>query len=132
MGNCCIGPINDQPLGLPQGSVRSIIAILTIILAFLTGATTIGILLWKEQYTISVGILGTMFSIISAIVGYYFGGKAADAANNLAANVQHQLLESKNAEVARLTQANDRILQSRGIVMNPHYQNDHVVEIGTN
>jgi hypothetical protein len=91
-------------------------------------------MIWYQQYTIAVGILGTMFSVVASIVSFYFGQKTADAANSLVANVQQQLIDSKNAEVARLTQTNERMLHSRGIIMNPHYQNgddDHVIEIGT-
>jgi len=134
MGNCCCGPNPNESCGYPPGTIRSLIAILTIVLTYITGAVTIGIMIWYQQYTIAVGILGTMFSIIAAVIGHYFGQKAADSANGLVANVQQQLIDSKNAEVARLTQTNERMLHSRGIVMNPHFQNrddDHVIEIGT-
>jgi hypothetical protein len=65
-----------------------------------------------------------MFSVISAVVGYYFGSKAADAANQLAASAQQTIIDAKDAELQREHQRSLR--QSP----QPHGHDDEVIQIG--
>src|SRR5437764_233774 len=112
MGNVCCGPNQNESCGWPPGTIRAILALPAIILTFIISAVVVILLIVNyQQYTIAVGLLGTMFSVISAIVGYYFGTKAGDTATEMVADTQRQIadahrqiIDSKDAELSRMIQ----------------------------
>lgn len=125
MPSFCCGSNPNEACGWPPGTVRAFIAIFIITLTFLTAVVSVILLIVNyQQYTIAVGLLGTMFSVISAVVGYYFGTKAADTANKLVADSQRQIIQSKEAELSRM-------MEPRQLRMNSHFQNnrDTVIEM---
>lgn len=102
MGNCCCGPNKDEACGWPKNTIRSLLAVSLSILAFLMAAATIGILVWYQQYTVAVGVLGMVFSVISAIVAYYFGSKTGDAVASLATNMQNNMQTALTSRALQL------------------------------
>lgn len=63
-------PILTQPLGLPQGSVRAVIALL-VVAPLTIVALTSGIKITSEQY----------INVLTLVLGFYFIGKTAAAAS---------------------------------------------------
>lgn len=99
MCKCCFGDIEGESCGWPKGTVRAVIALVTIPLAFAAAAAVIGVLMWKEQYTAATGVIGTIFGIVGTIIGYYFGSKQAEGAAKLISETEHDLIESRNQEL---------------------------------
>jgi len=94
-----MGDIEGESCGWPKGTVRAIIALITIPLAFAAATGVVGVLLWKEQYTAATGIIGTTFGIVGTIIGHYFGSKQAKEAADMISETEHDLIESRNQEI---------------------------------
>ena len=100
MCTCCFGNVEGESCGWPKGTVRATVALVTIPLGFAAATAVVGVLMWKEQYTAATGIIGTIFGIVGTIIGHYFGSKQAEGAAQLISQTEHELIESRNQEIA--------------------------------
>lgn len=97
---CCCGPIPNESCGWPRGTVSATLAIIIITITLLTGTSAIIILITVyNQHTVAVGILGTMFVVVSAVTTHYFDKQANKA-----------IVDAKNSEIDRLAETNTRII----------------------
>ncbi|MCJ7638159.1 MAG: hypothetical protein MUO21_11780 [Nitrososphaeraceae archaeon] len=99
MGWCC-GPIPNESCGWPRGTITGTLAIIIITITMLTGTSAVIILITiYNQHTVAVGILGTMFVVVSAVTTHYFDKQANKA-----------IVDAKNSEIDRLAETNTRII----------------------
>jgi hypothetical protein len=94
MCKCCFGNIEGESCGWPRGTVRSIIALITIPLSFISAIGIMIALIVKEQYLVAVGINSVIFGVIGTIIGYYYGTKSAEGAAKLISDTEHEILRS--------------------------------------
>ncbi len=113
MCKCCFGNIEGESCGWPKGTVRAIVALTTILLAFGAAGAVVGVLLWKEQYTAATGVIGTMFGVVGTII--YFGTKQAEGAAKLISKNEHELIESHNLDVAERRNERMELNRDRGL-----------------
>ena len=97
----CFGSIEGESCGWPKGTVRATVALTTIPLGFISSLVIMIILIIKEQYTIALGINSVIWGVIGTIIGHYFGSKQAEGAAKLISQTEHELIESRNIEIAR-------------------------------
>ena len=101
MCTCCFGTVEGESCGWPKGTVRAVIALITIPLGFVTAITIIILLVVKEQYLVAVGINGVVWGLIGTIIGYYYGSRSAEGAAKMISDIEHEITESRNMEIAR-------------------------------
>lgn len=101
MCNCCFGSTEGESCGWPRGTVRACVALTTIPLGFLASTIIMVILIIKEQYTIALGVNGVIWGVIGTIIGHYFGAKQSEGAAKMISQAEHELIESRNMEIAR-------------------------------
>jgi hypothetical protein len=99
MCKCCFGPLEDESCGWPKGTVRAIIALLTISLGFVASSVIMVVLVIKKQYTIALGVNSVIWGVIGTIIGHYFGSKQAEGAAKMISKTEHELIESRNKEI---------------------------------
>lgn len=99
MCNCCLGSLSSESCGWPKGTVRATISLITIPLGFILTAIIIIILIFKEQYTIALGVHGVIWGVIGTIVGHYFGSKQAEGAAKLISEAEHDIINMRNNEI---------------------------------
>lgn len=80
---CCCGGDPDEACGYPPKTVRAIISITIVLLSFITFVFLAIFLAIKEQYTEAMGIAGIISSVLSGVIGYYFGSKQAKPPHQL-------------------------------------------------
>lgn len=59
--------MTNEPLGLPEGSVRAILALVIVV------ATVVAMFLGKT------GAAGPLSSVAGAVIGFYFGNRTANS-----------------------------------------------------
>lgn len=97
---CCCGPIPNESCGWPRGTITGTLAIIIILITLLTGSAAVIILITVyNQHTVAVGILGTMFVVVSAVTTHYFDKQANKA-----------IVDAKDSEINRLSETNARML----------------------
>ena len=96
----CFGTIEGESCGWPKGTVRACVALTTIPFAFLASITIMIILIIKEQYTIAIGVNSVIWGLIGTIIGHYFGSKQAEGAAKMISQTDHELIQSRNIEMA--------------------------------
>ena len=100
MCKICFGDIEEESCGWPKGTVRACIAIIIIPVSFIAAIGATAYLIYKEKYEIATGIVGLMFSVVSAVIGYYFCSKNAEGAAKMISQTEHELIESRNKEMS--------------------------------
>ena len=100
------GDIKGESCGWPKGTVRACVALTTIPLGFIASTTVMIILIIKEQYTIALGINSVIWGLIGTIIGHYFGSKQAEGAAKMISQNEHELIESRNMEMASINAIN--------------------------
>jgi type II secretory pathway pseudopilin PulG len=86
-------PKNPEfPLALPDGSIRAIIAILSIILYVLISLTLAAI----PQSTIASDVTKTLGTLVVAISAFYFGSKTAENSLKVGANINSDAVKAAN------------------------------------
>ena len=101
MCKCCFGPLEEESCGWPKGTVRAIIALITIPLGFLLAVGLIIYLVIKEEYLVATGINGVVWGAVGTVIGHYFGSRSAEGATKLMNHVQEELIKSRNMEISR-------------------------------
>jgi len=64
---------SDEACGWPPKTVRASLAILVIIMAMIAALVVIVFLVIEKEWEIAVGVLGTLLSVATGVLGYYFG-----------------------------------------------------------
>lgn len=83
----------DQPCGLPPGTIRATISIISILMVYSTCTFLIVMLVLDKQYQNAVTVSSIISSPLGLIIGYYFGSKAAEASNkNIPTNQDYNQL----------------------------------------
>jgi hypothetical protein len=67
----------DQACGLPPGTIRALISIISIIMVYSICGFLIIMLVIDKQYQNAVTVAGVVSSPLGLIIGYYFGSKAS-------------------------------------------------------
>lgn len=106
MGNCCCGPIPTESCGWPKGTVRALISIIIILLTFVIASASVIILILRGEILYAIGILSTIFSIISAVIAFYFGTKSGESATKAVVESNEKLLAEKDKEMNILMNQN--------------------------
>ena len=88
-----------EPLFLPAGSVRAILAIMIIPPVVLASVALMILMFVQNQFTISLSILSGLTGLAGSIVGYYFGSKAADKATSAIVDAHSSALQAKDAVI---------------------------------
>ena len=101
MGNCCCGTNQNESCGWPKGTVRAAISIIIIVLTFALAGAGIIILIFRDEIVYAMGILSTIFTIISAVIAYYFGSKTGEAAGKAIVESSERRLAEKDREISR-------------------------------
>ena len=109
----CCGQNQDEACGWPKGTVRAMLALVIVVLAFIMASAMITMLIVYSQITVAVGIFGTVFTVVSAVTAYYFSTQAATASNKVLRDAATQVSESKDEIIRHLTQTQDRMLSRR-------------------
>lgn len=99
---CCCGPLPDESCGWPKGTVRAVIALITISLAFVLAGVCIVLLIVYDQTTTAISVLGIMFGVVGTVIGHYFGSRTAESASKALAASQQQVIDTKSEENAIL------------------------------
>jgi len=86
----------NEPLGLPKGSIRAILAIIITGLVVPSSIAGMIILFVYNQYNGALGICSALLSILSGIVGFYFGHKTASNNIDTLKEAHTNTLNSKN------------------------------------
>lgn len=72
----------DQPLNLPQGTVRAIVTLLVVFAyLFFVGFSIYAKVVMKVEFDMPVYLVG----IVGTVIGYYFGTRATEEKNVVAA-----------------------------------------------
>lgn len=100
MGNCCCGPLEHESCGWPTGTIRAVIALVTILCSFGAAIAVMIMLIVKDQYAIAVGINSSIWGIVGGIIGYYFGTKATSSANNSVVDAKNETISMLCSQVA--------------------------------
>jgi hypothetical protein len=103
---CCQSDRYDgrEALGLPPGSVRAIFGLLVLGLGI---PALIGLMFWfivLAQYNSALGISSVLSSILTAVIGYYFGNKTATSQVQNLISTHQAALQSKNETISLLSQ----------------------------
>ncbi len=102
----CCGPLPDESCGWPKGTVRAILAVVIVVLAFIIAAGMIVMLIIYNQITVAVGVVGTIFTVVGSVTAYYFSTQAAAASNKA-------ITDAKDAEIARLNETQKMLNRGR-------------------
>ncbi len=62
-----------EACGWPPKTVRAILALLVVIISMLSSLMVIIFLVISKEWVIAVGAMGTLLSIGTGVLGYYFG-----------------------------------------------------------
>ena len=101
----CCGDNTDEACGWPKNTVRAFIAIFTTVLVLSMGILLIIFLIQKDQINAAIGVGGIYSSLLSGIIGYYFGNKSgSDVTAGIERN--NQLQERIQERFARSNQEN--------------------------
>jgi uncharacterized membrane protein YgcG len=98
---CCCGPLENQSCGWPAGTVRAVIALVTIILSFAAAISIMIMLIVYNQYAIAVGINSSIWGIVGGIIGYYFGTRQANEATESIIRARDETLRLVSAAAPR-------------------------------
>ena len=119
MGNCICGPNQNESCGWPKGTVRALISVIIIILTFAIAATTVIILILNDQISFAIGVLSTIFTIISAVIAFYFGTKSSQANMDAMAEASEKLLEAKDREIIVMKDVHERSIRQMRSIRSP-------------
>ena len=130
----CCGQNQDEACGWPRGTVRAMLALVIVVLAFMMASAMITMLIVYAQITVAVGIFGTVFTVVSAVTAYYFSTQAANASNKVLRDAAVQVSESKDEIIRHLTDTQDRMLSRRvrGFKRTKKFNDDPLDEINDN
>lgn len=87
----------EQPLGIPAGSIRAIIAILSIVFYILV---SLSLSLSTSKSPIPADVTKTLGTLVVAVSAFYFGSKAAEQGVKNATDNINNLLASQNSNIA--------------------------------
>ena len=127
MCKCCFGNVEGESCGWPKGSIRGIIALISIPMAFLMTCTAMIILIFKDQYNIALGLNNGIWGVVGTIIGYYFGTKQGESAAKLLSKAGHDIIESRNLEIEQNNLLTREIRRERNINRNVRNMNDDIV-----
>ena len=99
MCKCCFGNVEGESCGWPKGSIRGIIALISIPMSFTIACAAMILLIIKEQYSVALGFSNGIWGVVGTIVGYYFGTKQGESAAKLLSQAGHDIIESRNREI---------------------------------
>jgi len=86
--NCCDKPFlevgwcprdPDQACGWPAKTIRSILALLVVGLAIIAALVVLIFLSIEREWEIAIGVVGTLLSIATGVLGYYFGFRSGSS-----------------------------------------------------
>lgn len=113
------GKIPDKPCGWPEGTIRSLIAVPSILMTVgVTGALAImfGV---NNQISSTMSTLGVMSGLIGVMLGFYFGSRSAENSSKIVADAHNNLLQATLA-------SNERNLQIFRTLQNFNHQDEIV------
>jgi len=90
---------SDEACGWPKKTVRAAMAMAIVIPVTMAAITAMLILFIRDQYESALGILAPLMGLSGTIIGYYFGTRSAEAASDMVAKADRELIESKNKEI---------------------------------
>lgn len=95
----CWPLVPDQPCGCPQGTVRSTIAIFSVVTILFLLVAVIAVLLANQQWSLAGTIANGPTAIISAIISYYFASRQAQKNGQPVEEEVHLAPERDHVEV---------------------------------
>ena len=99
MGNRCCGNVPDEACGWPKGTVRAIFSLIIVVCTYILAGYDVTTLILRDKVPEAMGILTATLSIISAVIGYYFGQKSGEAATKTIIESNEKLLAAKDREI---------------------------------
>ena len=122
---CCNSGI-DAPLGIPSGSVRSIIALIIIpTIIALSGAGMIILFIQKNNEG-ALSILAGLMGILGTVVGYYFASRSSASATKAIEKMSHENLENMKLEIGKIGDLKTTILSRLPNSNNHSNDNNHI------
>ncbi|AYV77350.1 MAG: hypothetical protein Barrevirus41_1, partial [Barrevirus sp.] len=113
----CCGPSPDDACGWPKNTIRALLAVLIVVLAFAIAAAVIIILIINQHITEAIGVLGIVFTVVGSVTAFYFSSQQAQANNKAMVDANQRILEAKDREIGRMTETHEKILRDRGLLL---------------